>query len=181
MKTTTILERDYWEMLEVLPPRKMATGKNGVQGFLVGEVSDHADGARYSSHFKCDKQYFEGPLMNVEQFMQAIDLDQSEFIDNAETPDNVQKELDLYESHSEEAVNAYHKLGIESDKGLEDFEEAYSGEFDSDEDFARDMAEQTDAIKEDMAWPYSCIDWEHASRELMYDYSEQDGHYFRNI
>ena len=27
----------------------------------------------------------------------------------------------------------------------------------------------------------TCIDWEFASRELMYDYFEVDGYYFRNL
>ena len=63
---------------------------------------------------------------------------------------------------------------------LSSFEESYSGQFDSDEDFARDMAEN---IGETIAthWPHYCIDWEYAARELMYDYCESDGYYFRNF
>ena len=30
-------------------------------------------------------------------------------------------------------------------------------------------------------WPQYCIDWEYAARDLMMDYSEQDGYYFRNL
>lgn len=79
-----------------------------------------------------------------------------------------------------EAVIAYEKLGIEEKGKFDDIEEAYAGEFPSDEEFARDMAEQ---IGENIAegWPHYCIDWEFAARELMMDYSEQDGYYFRNI
>jgi antirestriction protein len=62
----------------------------------------------------------------------------------------------------------------------ENCEEAYAGEFDSDEDFAQDMAEQVGAIDKDAKWPQTCIDWEQASKELMWDYFEQDGYYFRN-
>ena len=82
----------------------------------------------------------------------------------------------------EEAINAYIALGIGDDE-LSDFEEAYQGKWASDEAFAQDMAEQSTPIndKEHQTWPFYCIDWEHAARELMMYYSEQDGHYFRNL
>ena len=67
------------------------------------------------------------------------------------------------------------------DVQFEDTEEAYSGEFASDEEFAQDLAEQCDMIQEKVVWPYTCIDWEFAARELMMDYGEENGHYFRNF
>jgi len=60
-------------------------------------------------------------------------------------------------------------------------EEAFSGEFANDVEFAEDMAEQIGAIEKGLNWPYTCIDWERAAKELMYDYFEQDGYYFRNL
>lgn len=63
---------------------------------------------------------------------------------------------------------------------LSDFEESYSGKFNNDEDFAQDMAENIGAIDMDAKWPNNCIDWEKASSQLMQDYTEQDGFYFRN-
>lgn len=71
-------------------------------------------------------------------------------------------------------------VGIEY-ADADDAAEAYAGQYDSDEDFAQDMAEQLGSIDRDAQWPYTCIDWEHAARELMYDYSEVDGYYFRNL
>lgn len=62
-----------------------------------------------------------------------------------------------------------------------DIDEAYSGSFKDDEEFAEDMAEQVGAIDRDAKWPQTCIDWEQAARELMMDYSEHNGHYFRNF
>lgn len=58
-------------------------------------------------------------------------------------------------------------------------EEAYSGEFSSDEEFAEDMADQLGLIDSATSWPQNCIDWEMAAKELMHDYFEQDGYYFR--
>lgn len=63
----------------------------------------------------------------------------------------------------------------------DDVEEAYQGEYSSDIDFAQDMADQLGSLKRDEQWPYTCIDWEYAAKELMYDYFEVDGYYFRNM
>lgn len=60
-------------------------------------------------------------------------------------------------------------------------EDAYVGEFSSDEDFAEDMAENCGLLSDVPEWPYTCIDWAYAARELMYDYYENDGFYFRSL
>ena len=81
----------------------------------------------------------------------------------------------------EGAIDAYIALGI-GDDDLSDFEEAYQGKYASNEEFARSIAEDTGAVTDkNQDWPLYCIDWEWAARELMMDYSEQDGHYFRNL
>ena len=58
-------------------------------------------------------------------------------------------------------------------------EELYQGEYDNDEDFAYSLAEDIGLMREEVQWPYTCIDWVHAARELMYDYGASGGHYFR--
>lgn len=78
-----------------------------------------------------------------------------------------------------EWVDDYDQDGIEN--ALELCEEAYAGQFHSDEAFAEDMAENTGAIPDGMTWPLTCIDWEQAARELMHDYTEIDGYYFRQM
>ena len=79
-----------------------------------------------------------------------------------------------------DAVKAYIEAGIDGDD-LRNFDEAYSGQFASDEDFAQNTAEELGEIDQDAKWPNNCIDWEQAARELMYDYTAQNGYYFRNI
>lgn len=70
---------------------------------------------------------------------------------------------------------------IECGINADDIEEAYQGSYKDDEDFAQEMADQLGAIDKNAQWPMNCIDWEYAAKELMYDYSEHNGHYFRNI
>lgn len=68
------------------------------------------------------------------------------------------------------------------DADLSDLQEAYSGHFLSDKDFAMETADQLCSINlEDQPWPQYCIDWDFAARELMMDYTAIDGHYFRNL
>jgi len=78
-----------------------------------------------------------------------------------------------------DACKAYLDYTIDDD--LADFEESYSGQFDSDADFAKEQAESCGSIDNQAHWPNNCIDWEQASSELMMDYYEQDGYYFRQM
>jgi hypothetical protein len=39
------------------------------------------------------------------------------------------------------------------------------------ENYAQELAEEVDAVSSDAKWPYTCIDWEKAARELQYDYT----------
>jgi len=57
----------------------------------------------------------------------------------------------------------------------------YAGEHDSAKEFGEDYAEQTgdlDAVPEHMR---NYIDWEYYAQELLYDYFESLGHYWRSV
>ena len=83
----------------------------------------------------------------------------------------------LIERLDEDIVEAGLALGI----SLDNMEEAYAGEFNSDEDFARDMADKLGSVNHDDSWPIGFIDWERAAHDLMMDYGEENGYYFRNL
>ena len=84
-----------------------------------------------------------------------------------------------------EVVNASHlsaevfEAAAALDIPANEVEESYQGEYSSDEEFAQELAEELGAIDHDATWPMNCIDWKKAARELMYDYVEEEGHYFR--
>lgn len=83
-----------------------------------------------------------------------------------------------------EVINAFADLGNYKITDSEDFfnalDESYNGQYDSDEDFAQELADAL-GVEISTSWPHNCIDWTRAARDLMYDYSESNGHYFRNI
>jgi antirestriction protein len=91
------------------------------------------------------------------------------------------KKMALDNNLSEEINQAYIDNVGEKYATADDVEEAYAGEWSSDVEFAQNMAEELGSIKGDEAWPLTCIDWEYAAKELMYDYFEVDGYYFRNL
>jgi len=90
---------------------------------------------------------------------------------------------DWFEDHEDwDKIHAYYKnMGGDLQDAFDKWEEAYQGEFDDDEEFAYDLAEQLGAIDKKAIWPNTCIDWEQAAEEIMYDYFESDGFYFRNL
>ena len=90
-----------------------------------------------------------------------------------------QKELIETKGWDNGAVEAYLLLGI-GDDDLDNFEEAYCGEWKNDVDFVKDLLENEMAISEKLP-PYVHIDWESTVRDIMMDYSEEGGYYFRNF
>ena len=80
---------------------------------------------------------------------------------------------------SDEVISAYFdNCGVSS---LSDVEEAYQGEHNSDLDFAQQLADDIGLLS-GMDESLQCyFDWDSWSRDLMYDYFESNGHYFRNL
>lgn len=91
---------------------------------------------------------------------------------------NTREELLKNTSYDEDVIDAYLELAG-ADANIEELENSYQGKFDSNADFAQFMAEETADMPRDMNWPFYCIDWEWAAGDLMMDYEEVNGHYFR--
>lgn len=39
------------------------------------------------------------------------------------------------------------------------------------QEYAQELAESCGMVPDNLTWPCNCIDWEHAARELRYDYT----------
>jgi antirestriction protein len=70
--------------------------------------------------------------------------------------------------------------GLDCEIPFESIMDAYQGQYDSDIDFAQLRAEESGAITFNEKWPLNCIDWEGAAYELMFDFTQSNGHYFSN-
>ena len=82
--------------------------------------------------------------------------------------------------YDQEVYDAYKELVGEDYYKEDEADEAYQGEYKNDEDFTMQLLEGTGTIPKDLP-PYVHIDWELTARDIMMDYMEQDGHYFRNL
>ena len=72
------------------------------------------------------------------------------------------------------------KKYVEHGYDVEDFDEAYQGEWIDDETFVQELLEDVGDMPKDMPF-YIHIDWEGTARDVMMDYFEIDGHYFRSL
>ena len=86
--------------------------------------------------------------------------------------------------YDEEVIEAYLVSYGYNDEGIEDViskvEDSYVGQYDSDIEFVQGLLEGCGDIPENLP-TYIYIDWERTSRDIMFDYSASDGHYFRNL
>ncbi len=90
-----------------------------------------------------------------------------------------QEDRAAYPDLDEDVITSYFEnCGVSP---LSDVEEAYQGEFNSDEDFAEDYIDSTGMLS-NMEESLQCyFDTERFARDMMYDYFAVGGHYFRNI
>ncbi len=93
--------------------------------------------------------------------------------------DNIIEYSELCDKYSREAVDDYMEFHDE----LDDFEEAYCGEWDSEEDFARHIVEECYDLEKSMGELANYFDYEAFGRELfMWDYSMgANGNVFRRV
>jgi antirestriction protein len=86
-------------------------------------------------------------------------------------------------SYDEEVIESFiNSIGTYDtiDEIIEKVEESYSGEYSNDIEFVQELLESTGDIPESLP-NYIHIDWESTARDIMYDYSADNNHYFRNI
>lgn len=103
-----------------------------------------------------------------DRFISESCFDAKEYYDYQELLEN---------SHLDAEVFA---AGLAIDIEPENIEDAYHGEYENDVDFAQQLAEEMGAIREGATWPHTHVDWERAAADLMWDFTESDGHYFSN-
>lgn len=121
-----------------------------------------------------------------EDFEPVETLEDSDFeINWCNVPDWAQ-DFDVLEELMPVYYNSSYDIDIfeaakDCDVSFDNCEEAYSGEFKSDEDFAENMANELGYMDDTKGWPFNYIDWEFAAKELMYDYCSSNDHYFRNM
>lgn len=83
----------------------------------------------------------------------------------------------LYSKNNYYDIDVF-KAAYDCDIPFEDVNEYYAGQWDDDEDFVQNLLEQTGDLPRDLPH-YIHIDWRSTARDIMTDYTESNGHYFR--
>lgn len=100
-------------------------------------------------------------------------------------PEYVKREWDSIEEFANLYYNSSWSLDVfesANDCGIDfnDIDECYQGEYDNDEDFTLHLVDDMGDLPRNLP-SYIYIDWERTARDIMYDYVESNGHYFRAI
>lgn len=83
------------------------------------------------------------------------------------------------EEYERNILEAYIEITGDGAATLDEAMEDYQGAYSSDEDFTQELLEQCGDMPKDLP-NYIVIDWEATARQIMWDYSEHNGLYFRN-
>jgi len=83
---------------------------------------------------------------------------------------------ELLNQYEEDIIYKY----LEEGYSLDDMQEAYQGQYSSDEDFVQQLLEDIGSVPSDLPH-YVYIDWTRTACDVMIDYFEIDGHYFRQL
>ncbi|WP_028192299.1 antirestriction protein ArdA [Salinispora pacifica] len=79
-------------------------------------------------------------------------------------------QLEMHEDVSALATYVQHEGVDLDDSGLiERFREAYCGEWESEVEYAQDLADDLGVLDADATWPCNYIDWDRAARDLFID------------
>ena len=70
---------------------------------------------------------------------------------------------------------------LEVEDWMSEADENYSGEFYNDEEFAESLLEETEDLSSLPNLIRYNLDWSGIARDIMHDYFEVSGHYFRNV
>lgn len=117
---------------------------------------------------------YEGALVRPFITSNCDAFSMTEWAEFAESLESTHLDIEVIEAY---CSNFFYPSDCELDK----IEEAYAGKFDSDEDFAVEMLESTgdlNSIPESLRYYF---DYAAFARDLMMDYFEADGYYFRNL
>ena len=95
------------------------------------------------------------------------------------SPGNLEDFIDYYSNSHYDDMDIW-EAARDCSIEFSNVDESYAGQFYGDEEFAQDLCEQLGEIPKDLP-SYIHIDWESTASELMYDFCESNGHYFRNM
>ena len=143
------------------------SGEEGIRGLWIDLTTfyDYDDFIEFCQAIHADEEDPELMAQDYEGFPRQW---YNEGFMSEDDFDHILEYSDMCDKHGQEAVDDYMEFYDE----LDNFEEAYCGEWDSEEDFARHIVEECYDLERSMGDLARYFDYEAFGRELfMYDYS----------
>ena len=194
-KTLSFLDRDQKRVrLEIELTKRNGYPELAITGGMQGhggQIRDHINPAGSNQKYLLDiwktyhlEEVTPDIVENIKATIRVIkkEEEEKEKARREEEPDDIAREMEEEGIPEEyrEAVEIYKKIMGSPAPDLSTFMEDYAGEWASHAEFAQNMAESIGALDgAPDSWPFTCIDWKKAGGELLHDYHERDGHYFR--
>lgn len=132
------------------------------------------------TEFDYSFEFIENELENL-GMLNEFDAGSLEFNDFTELNKCLDKNLyeEFFETYYNSNLDIYAFIaGLELGIAINNIEDTYQGQYNSDAEFAEQIT--SDLYNLEDIPSYLVIDWDASSRDLMYDFSENDGYYFSN-
>ena len=152
------------------------SGEKGICGLWIDLTTfyDYDDFLNFCYAIHADEEDPELMFQDYEAFPKKW-YDESSF--DEDSFEAVREYSDMCDKHGQEAVDDYMEFYDE----LDNFEEAFCGEWDSEEDFARHIVEECYDLERSMRDLARYFDYEAFARDLfMWDYYCDNGYVFRH-
>lgn len=139
------------------------------EGKLIGKWLDDPDEIR---EYRCPEP---ATIYNAHEELWVMDHENMPLIRGECSPTEFADAMEFMDSLDHwrpvEAVVAWlDNLSLSwRDADLSEFDDAYCGEWGSQEEYAEQLADDLGLIQADAGWPNSYIDWERAARDLFMD------------
>lgn len=144
-------------------------------GALVGEWVDGIEAGGFEPHDGLRNAGIDRPACGRAKADEpwCLDLEGFEgFIGGECSPMEAQRVAEAVEDLDDDeraAFGAWIGNGSGDIDGLDSFRDDYLGKWSSEKDYAQEYADSMGANEVEQHWPYTCVDWDHATRELFMD------------
>lgn len=161
-------------------------GVGNEQGFATGKWFDLNDYSDKDEFIEAATEYAQDVLGDHDPELCFADYESGfadlNLISECYVDSQVWELLEMSDSDLDMLVAYTSNVGMNGsvDEMLEEAQENYQGQYDNDEDFAAELLEDCGYLNDLPSLVECHIDWQGVARDVMMDYFEVNGHYFRN-
>lgn len=161
-------------------------GVGNEQGFATGKWFDLTDYSDKDEFIEAATEYAQDVLGDHDPELCFADYESSfadlDLISECHVDSQVWDLFDMDSSDLDMVIAYTSNVGVNGsfEDMLSEAQDCYQGQYDSDADFAQETLQDCGYLEDLPSFIECHIDWDGVARDLMMDYFEVNGHYFRN-